>query len=118
MMESRVTISIEFPEANQEKWQALIEGLSSNEHGAYLEEYAEAFGNDAEESIGAVLDVWEEERGEIDTSASEIYTGKGSISIGGFRSVAPSIKPMMDFLNICGATKVELKTAYGDDWAD
>ncbi|MDN3648967.1 hypothetical protein QWZ13_08595 [Reinekea marina] len=112
MMESWVTISVQFPVIDQPKWQSLVEGLSSNEHGAYLEEYAEAFSEHAGEMVGYVLDVWEEERGEISTRSSEIFPGRADICIGGFRTVEPSIQPMIKFLKVCGATDVKLHEEY------
>ena len=118
MIESWAEITCKFPSKDQQKWQTLIEGLSNNQHGAYLEEYAEAFGEKAEEMVGYVLDEWEDERGEIDTRPSKISKGKGLICIGGYYAVEPSIQPMMDFLKACGATEVTLADAYGDTWAE
>ena len=112
MMESHATITATFPKADQSKWNALVEGLAQNQHGAYLEEYAEAFGDKAEQLVEAVLDVWEQERGEISTNASEIFPGKAVIEINGFRTVEPSVQPMINFLKACGATDIKLEEDY------
>jgi hypothetical protein len=112
MMESWATITAKFPKKDQPKWQALLEGLAQNQHGAYLEECAEAFGEQAEELVGFVLDEWEEERGEIDTRSSEIYQCKAVIRICGYRAVEASVQPMVNFLNACGATHVDTNEDY------
>jgi len=111
-MESWATISVKFPVSDQSKWDALVVGLSRNEHGACFEEYAEVFGTKAEEYAGYVLDEWEVERDNIDTRSSEVAKGKAVIRISGYEAVAASVQPMVNFLKVCGATRVAVNKEY------
>ena len=117
MMQSWATFNIRFPKSDQAKWAALVKGLARNEHGAYLEEYAEAFGPKAGALIGFVLDEWEKEseRDVIQTRSSKVFPGKATIDVGGFRSIEPSVQPMVKFLKACGATDVQVEKQYESD---
>jgi len=112
MMESSVTFRFKFSKSDNAKWSPLINGLSRNEHGAYLEEYAESFGENAEALVGDLLDVWEEQRGEINTRGSKIHKQSAVIVMTGFRTVEPSVPPMINFLKACGATDIKLEEDY------
>jgi hypothetical protein len=108
VLESFATFTLNFNEVDHLKWKALIDGLAQNRQGAYLEEYAEAFGETAVDMVEYLLDVWEEERGEIDTSGSTLSVDKAIIHIAGYGTVEPSVRAMTRFLKACGATQVEV----------
>jgi hypothetical protein len=100
VLESFATFTLNFNEVDHLKWKALIDGLAQNRQGAYLEEYADM--------VEYLLDVWEEERGEIDTSGSTLSVDKAIIHIAGYGTVEPSVRAMTRFLKACGATQVEV----------
>ena len=115
MMESRAEFQFEI-EGKQTEWSALIEGLAQNKHGAYFEEYAEAFGRAAEDAAEAVLDAWEVgERGEIDSSGSSINGNRGQIVLFGFRALEASVGVFKEFLEACGAKNLKVISDL-DSW--
>lgn len=116
MIESYATFECTLPESNQNEWQALVEGLAQNKHGAYLEEYAEAFGEAAEHALEPLLDIWDEARGETDTRGSELKGNQAIIEMSGYRTVEPSIKSMVAFLKACGAIEVKVSTTLDSDY--
>ena len=116
MIESYATFECTLPESNQAEWHALVEGLAQNKHGAYLEEFAEAFGEAAETALEPLLDIWDEARDEIDTRGSTISEGKATIEMSGYHILEPSIEPMAQFLKACGATEVKVSTTPDSDY--
>ncbi|MFQ3231986.1 hypothetical protein [Reinekea sp.] len=116
MIESYATFEIMFDKASQLKWLALVEGLAQNQHGAYLEEFAEVFGEAAKNILEPLLDIWDEARDEIDTRGSTISEGKATIEMSGYHILEPSIEPMTQFLKACGASDVEVNTTLDSDY--
>jgi len=94
------------------QWQQLVSGLSRNQHGAFLEEYAEPFGPEAMDRVERLLDVWEIERGEVDTRQSTYQDNRIQLVVGGYRVVEQSKPLLIDFLMCCGAQQIEIVEAY------
>ena len=115
MLESYATLTATIPAADRAKWHALITGLANNQHGAYLEEYAEAFGAAAEQAVEALLDEWEEYRGEMDTRGSTLKGDTVVVQLAGYRGVEASLPEFIAFLKACGASNVQQRTDLVSD---